>query len=71
MFCGFEHIVADMFYLSCYVLYFEADILSVVKVLFFVSAGNMTSGLLIACAVRCLDRKNGKEDIGKQNLLSL
>lgn len=63
VFCGFEHIVADMFYLACYALYFDADILSAVKVLFFVSAGNIAGGLLIAWVVRCLDGESSKENI--------
>ena len=57
VFCGFEHIVADMFYIACYALNFGADILPVIKVLFCVTAGNLTGGLLIAWAVRTLDRK--------------
>lgn len=57
VFCGFEHIVADMFYLACYALKFGADILSVVKVLVFVTAGNLAGGLLIAWVVRKLDNK--------------
>lgn len=57
VFCGFEHIVADMFYLACYTLNFGADILSVMKVLVFVTAGNLAGGLLIAWAVRKLDNK--------------
>lgn len=58
VFCGFEHIVADMFYLSCYGLNFGLDILSLVKVLVFVTAGNLAGGFFIAWAVRKLDHKN-------------
>ena len=57
VFCGFEHIVADMFYIACYALNFGADILDVVKVLACVTAGNLAGGFLIAHAVRRLDRK--------------
>ena len=55
--CGFEHIVADMFYLSCYAMGAGADALAVVKVLVSVSAGNLAGGLFIAWAVRRLDHK--------------
>ena len=58
VFCGFEHIVADMFYLSCYALYFGAEALSVIKVLGCVTAGNLAGGLFIAWAVRKLDKKD-------------
>ncbi len=54
VFCGFEHIVADMFYLSCYVFNFGADPLAVVRVLVLVTAGNLAGGLLIAWIVRKL-----------------
>lgn len=57
VFCGFEHIVADMFYIACYALNFGADILDVVKALACVTAGNLAGGFLIAHAVRRLDRK--------------
>ncbi len=56
VFCGFEHIVADMFYMSCYTFNFGADPVSVVKVLFFVTAGNLAGGLLIAWLVRILHK---------------
>ena len=61
VYCGFEHIVADMFYLSCYALNFGADILQVVKVLVCVTAGNLLGGLFIAWAVRKLDGKDEAE----------
>lgn len=57
VFCGFEHIVADMFYLSCYGLNFGIEILPLLKVLVFVTAGNLIGGFFIAWAVRKLDEK--------------
>lgn len=56
VFCGFEHIVADMFYISCYALYYGVRTMDVVKVFAFVTAGNTAGGLLIAWAVRELDK---------------
>ena len=61
VYCGFEHIVADMFYLSCYALNFGSDILQVVKGLVCVTAGNLLGGLFIAWAVRKLDGKDEAE----------
>lgn len=57
VFCGFEHIVADMFYLSCGWLQLGIDGLEALKVLAFVSAGNLAGGMFIAWAVRSLDRR--------------
>lgn len=57
VFCGFEHIVADMFYLSCYAMLFGADALEVMKVLIFVTAGNLAGGVFIAWTVRRLHRQ--------------
>ena len=58
VFCGFEHIVADMFYLSCLRAVFWCRALSVIKVLGCVTAGNLAGGLFIAWAVRKLDKKD-------------
>lgn len=57
VFCGFEHIVADMFYLSCYTLQTGTLLPAVLKVLFFVTAGNLAGGIFIAWAIRTLDQK--------------
>lgn len=57
VFCGFEHIVADMFYLSCYILKYEAELLAVVKVLICVTAGNIVGGMFIAWMIKKLDQK--------------
>ncbi len=56
VFCGFEHIVADMFYISCYALNYGVQGPDVVKVLVCVTAGNIAGGLFIAWVVRELDR---------------
>ena len=57
VFCGFEHIVADMFYISSYVLMFGAEIMDIVKVLVFVSAGNLVGGLGCAWLIKRLDKQ--------------
>lgn len=57
VYCGFEHIVADMFYISYYALNYGAQIVDVIKVLFWVTAGNIIGGLSIAWAVKTLDEK--------------
>lgn len=57
VYCGFEHIVADMFYISCYALNYGAQVMDVIKVLFWVTAGNIIGGLFIARAVKALDEK--------------
>ena len=57
VFCGFEHIVADMFYLSCCWLQYGIDGLEALKVLALVTAGNLAGGMFIAWAVRSLDQK--------------
>lgn len=57
VYCGFEHIVADMFYISCYALNYGAQAMDVIKVLFWVTAGNIIGGLSIAWAVKALDEK--------------
>lgn len=57
VYCGFEHIVADMFYISCYALNYGAQVMDVIKVLFWVTAGNIIGGLFIAWAVKALDEK--------------
>lgn len=54
--CGFEHIVADMFYISCYALYYGVQAADVIKILVFVSAGNTAGGLFIAWAVKKLEK---------------
>ena len=56
VFCGFEHIVADMFYISLYALYYGAQAMDVVKLFAFVTAGNTVGGLFIAWAVRESDK---------------
>lgn len=56
VFCGFEHIVADMFYLSCYALHYGVQVLDVIKVLVSVTAGNVAGGLFMAWAIRELDK---------------
>ena len=60
VFCGFEHIVADMFYISCYALNYRVQAPDVIKVLVCVTAGNITGGLLIARVVRELDKSREK-----------
>ena len=57
VFCGFEHIVADMFYISSYALNFGVDILEVGKVLICVTAVNLVGGVIIASVIRELDQK--------------
>ena len=57
VFCGFEHIVADMFYISCYGLSYGVQVFDVVKVLTCVTAGNTAGGLFISWAVRELDKR--------------
>ena len=57
VFCGFEHIVADMFYISSYALNFGVDLLEVGKVLICVTAGNLVGGVIIASVIRELDQK--------------
>lgn len=57
VFCGFEHIVADMFYLAVYVLNYSAQIADILKVLICVTAGNAVGGAGIAWAVRKLDKE--------------
>lgn len=57
VFCGFEHIVADMFYISFYVLIFGAQVADILKVLIFVTAGNMVGGLGCAWLIRRLDEQ--------------
>ena len=59
VFCGFEHIVADMFYLSCCWLQFGINGLEALKVLAFVTTGNLAGGMFIAWAVRSLDQRKG------------
>lgn len=63
VFCGFEHIVADMFYISCYALNYGVQVFDVAKVLVCVTAGNIAGGLFIAWAVRELD-KNREQTLG-------
>lgn len=57
VFCGFEHIVADMYYLTVYFLNFGGEILDLIKVLVCVTVGNMAGGALIGYAVRRLEIK--------------
>ena len=47
VFGGYDHIVANMYYLAAYSWAFGADWLMICKVLFFVTAGNVAGGLLI------------------------
>lgn len=54
VYCGFEHIVADMFYLSCYALNYGVQALDVIKVLICVTAGNIVGGIFVAWAVKSL-----------------
>ena len=55
--CVFEHIVADMLYISCYGLSYGVQVFDVVKVLTCVTAGNTAGGLFISWAVRELDKR--------------
>lgn len=46
VFAGFEHIVADMYYLTAYGLIYGVEFLAVFKVLIFVTAGNIAGGFV-------------------------
>lgn len=60
VYCGFEHIVADMFYVSCYALNYSVQAADIVKVLICVTAGNIAGGLFLAWAVKALRREEQK-----------
>ena len=55
VFCGFEHIIADMYYLSVYILNFGALQMDVEKVLICVTVGNLIGGGFVGYAVRKLE----------------
>ena len=55
VFCGFEHIIADMYYLSVYILNFGALPMDVAKVLICVTVGNLIGGGFVGYAVRKLE----------------
>ena len=52
VFGGYDHIVANMYYLAAYSWAFGADWLMIGKVLLFVTLGNLAAGLLIGFAER-------------------
>ena len=58
VFCGFEHIIADMYYLSVYVLNFGTSIGDVLKVLLFVTLGNVIGGIAAGYFVQNLERES-------------
>ena len=66
VFCGFEHIVADMFYLSCCWLQYGIDGLEALKVLALVTAGNLAGGMFIAWAVRSLAQKGDSAGLDRK-----
>ncbi len=47
VFCGFDHIVANMYYISAYCLAFGAEPLKIISSLAAVTLGNILGGLLI------------------------
>lgn len=53
--CGFEHIVADMFYLCVYALHFSVSPGAVLKVLICVTIGNVIGGVFVGFFIRRLD----------------
>lgn len=55
VFCGFEHIIADMYYLSVYILNFGALPMDVAKALICVTVGNLIGGGFVGYAVRKLE----------------
>lgn len=55
VFCGFEHIIADMYYLSVYILNFGALPMDAAKVLICVTVGNLIGGGFVGYAVRKLE----------------
>lgn len=52
VFCGFEHIVADMYYLSVYALNFSVSIADIGKVLLCVTLGNVVGGAAVGYLLR-------------------
>lgn len=52
VFGGFEHIIADMFYIAAYLMAGSADLADVIKLFFFVTLGNVVGGLFIGYAMR-------------------
>lgn len=52
VFCGFEHIVADMYYLSVYALNFSVSLIDIGKVLLFVTLGNVIGGVAVGYLLR-------------------
>lgn len=57
VFCGFEHIVADMYYLAVYTINFEVQAADIIKLLLCVTAGNLLGGVFCGYAVQKLDEK--------------
>lgn len=55
VFCGFEHIVADMYYLSVYGLNFSIAPDQILKVLVCVTIGNVIGGAAVGYSIRRLD----------------
>lgn len=55
VFCGFEHIVADMYYLSVYTFNFPIAPDQILKVLFCVTIGNIIGGAAVRYSIRRLD----------------
>lgn len=55
VFCGFEHIVADMYYLSVYALNFPITPDQILKVLACVTIGNVIGGAAVGYSIRRLD----------------
>lgn len=52
VFCGFEHIVADMYYLSVYALNYSVSITAIGKVLLWVTMGNIVGGTVVGYLLR-------------------
>ncbi len=48
VFGGYDHIVSHFYYLATYILAFGFDPIAVLKVIFFVTAGNIVGGIAIA-----------------------
>ena len=55
VFCGFEHIVADMYHLSVYTFNFPIAPDQILKVLFCVTIGNIIGGAAVGYSIRRLD----------------
>lgn len=56
VFCGFEHIVADMFYLFIYGINFHVTVYDIAKVVICVTAGNIIGGSFVGYSIRMLDK---------------